>query len=504
MINLNENDAQEAGKLWMSENGRPKVLVIDDEQSSLNAIFRTLRRDFDVLMSLSGHAALEILKSQQIEVILADQRMPEMTGVEFFNKAKALQPETIRILITGYTDIEAIVQAINEGQIFYYINKPWEPDDLRIVVRQAADRHRLIRENQRLMQELKKANERLAAENTALHREAKKQYSFDNIIGESPAMQQVFALLEKVIPTDTTVLLLGETGTGKELIARAIHYSGPRKDKLFVAQNCGALPDTLLESELFGHVKGAFTGATTDKKGLFEIADGGTIFLDEITDTSPAMQQRLLRVLQEGEIHPVGSEKNIRVDVRIISAANRDLKAAIDDNSFRKDLYYRLNVFPVRLPPLRERREDIPRLANFFLERYCRKLGKPNLQLAREAVARLLANDYPGNVRQLENLLERAVTLADDHSTITPEMLGDDAERIAAAYEKSPEISTGDAGSLKEIVEQLEIFYIRQALQACNGNVTKVAKKLGLSRLGLHKKIQRYGIDSTKYKQANR
>ncbi len=488
----------------MSENGRPKVLVIDDEQSSLNAVFRTLRREFDVLMSLSGHAALEILKSQQIEVILADQRMPEMTGVEFFNKAQALQPETIRILITGYTDIEAIIQAINEGQIFYYINKPWEPDELRIIVRQAAERYRLICENQRLMQELKIANDRLAAENTILHREAKKQYSFENIIGESPAMMQVFSLLEKVIPTDTTVLLLGETGTGKELIARAIHYNGPRKDQLFVAQNCGALPDTLLESELFGHVKGAFTGATTDKKGLFEIADGGTIFLDEITDTSPAMQQRLLRVLQEGEIHPVGSEKNIHVNVRVISAANRDLNAAIDEGSFRKDLYYRLNVFPVKIPPLRERREDIPRLATFFLEKYCRKLGKPNLQLSQNSIARLMANEYPGNVRQLENLLERAVTLADDNSIIMPDMLGDDAERLASAYAKPPNISSNDHGSLKKIVEQLEIFYIRQALQACNGNITKVSKKLGLSRLGLHKKMQRYGIDSTKYKLINR
>ena len=275
----------------MSEKYRPKLLAVDDEQSSLNAIFRTLRRDYEVFLSLNGHSALEVMKNQEIDVILADQRMPEMSGVEFLQKAIELQPDTMRILITGYTDIETIVEAINEGKIFYYINKPWEPDDLRIIVQRAADQYFLRKENKRLLEELEKANKQLTDENVLLHQQAEKQYSFDNIIGKSSAMENVFRLLRKVIPASTTVLLLGETGTGKELIARAIHYNGPRKDKLFVAQNCGALPDTLLESELFGHVKGAFTGATADKKGLFELADQGTIFLDEISDTSPAMQQ---------------------------------------------------------------------------------------------------------------------------------------------------------------------------------------------------------------------
>ncbi|MCB0270284.1 MAG: sigma-54-dependent Fis family transcriptional regulator [Calditrichaeota bacterium] len=485
----------------MNESQRPKVLAVDDEQSSLNAIFRTLRREFDVVLSLNGYSALEVLRREHVDVILADQRMPEMTGVSLFQQALEIQPDTTRVMITGYTDIEAIVQAINDGKVFYYINKPWEPEDLRLVIQRAVDQTRLIRENNRLMQELATANQRLSAENTVLHREARKQYTFEHIIGQSPAMQQVFRMLEKVIPTDTTVLLLGETGTGKELIAKAIHFNGPRKDKMFVAQNCGAMPDSLLESELFGHVKGAFTGATGDKKGLFEIADGGTIFLDEIADTSPAMQQRLLRALQEGEIHPVGSEKTINVDVRVVSAANRDLLAAIETGEFRKDLYYRLNVFPVRIPPLRERREDIPLLARYFLEKFAIKLGKSGLQFSNEAIARLMSGDYPGNVRQLENLVERAVTLADASGIISPDLLASQIDMFEGNGAQ-PAVSPGNDQSLKDIVEQMEAFYIREAMESHSGNITKVAQQLGLSRLGLHKKLQRYQIDSTIYKQS--
>ncbi|RMI03733.1 MAG: sigma-54-dependent Fis family transcriptional regulator [Calditrichaeota bacterium] len=480
---------------------RPRVLAVDDEQASLNAIYRTLRRDFEVIQSLTGPAALEVLKHQEVAVILADQRMPEMTGVELFEKAREIQPEAMRILITGYTDIEATIQAINQGQVFYYIHKPWEPEELRMIVHRATEQYRLIRENRRLMQELEIANRKLREENLLLHREMERQYTFDHIIGQSPAMQRVFELVKKVIPTSTTVLLIGETGTGKELIARAIHYNGPRREKMFVAQNCGALPETLLESALFGHVKGAFTGATTDRKGLFELADGGTVFLDEITDTSPAMQQRLLRVLQEGEIYPVGSEKPIRVDVRIISAANRDLEEAIREGKFREDLYYRLNVFPIRLPPLRERREDIPLLVEHFLEKYTRKLGKTDIRLTPEAMSLLMAADFPGNVRQLENIIERAVTLADDGQPITPDMLqlttpGPGSPRISDLFR--PDLTDH---SLKEITESLEKVYIHQTLEEFQGNISRTAEKLGLSRLGLQKKLQRYGIDPSRYKR---
>ncbi|MCB0260621.1 MAG: sigma-54-dependent Fis family transcriptional regulator [Calditrichaeota bacterium] len=485
----------------MESNKRPKILAVDDEQSSLNAIYRTLRREFEVFLSLNGHSALEILKNEEIDVILADQRMPEMSGVAFFQRAIALQPAAMRILITGYTDVDTIIQAVNEGQIFHYISKPWEPEDLRITVRRAGEQYRLIKENKRLLRELAEANQRLQKENVILHQEMERQYTFDNIIGNSKAMHDVFRLMKKVIPTSTSVLLLGETGTGKELIARAIHFNGPRREKMFVAQNCGALPDTLLESELFGHVRGAFTGAAADKKGLFEIADGGTVFLDEISDTSPAMQQRLLRVLQEGEIHPLGSERTIQVDVRIISAANRSLEDAIREGNFREDLYYRLNVFPIRIPPLRERREDIPLLTEFFLEKFARKMGKSGLILSRESLSQMMAADFPGNVRQLENLVERAVTLADDRAEITPDLLETDPTRRREGGTAAAGPDLTGANSLKEIVEAMERYYIDEALQHFQGNITKTAEKLGLSRLGLHKKMQRYEIDSTKYKR---
>ncbi|RMF55050.1 MAG: sigma-54-dependent Fis family transcriptional regulator, partial [Calditrichaeota bacterium] len=465
-------------------------------------IYRTLRKKYKVFLSLNGQSALEILKDEDIVVILADQRMPEMNGVEFFRKAMEIKPEVVRILITGYSDIEATIKAINEAKIFYYIHKPWEPEELQIIVERAVEQYRLKQENEWLIQELQKANEQLRTENILLHQEVERQYRFDNIIGTSPAMEQVFTLMRKVIPTDTTVLLIGETGTGKELVARAIHYNGPRKDKLFVAQNCGALPDTLLESELFGHVKGAFTGATSDKKGLFEIANGGTIFLDEIADTSPAMQQRLLRVLQEGEIHPLGSEKTIHVDVRIISATNRSLEDAIREGKFREDLYYRLSVFPIHLPPLRERREDIPLLVDFFLHKYMHKMGKQNIRISPDALSTLMAAELPGNVRQLENLIERAVTLCDDNTTITPEHLEIKPPISLSTSHKIFTTGNHTNRSLRDIITSMEKFYIAQALEETGGNITKVAKMLGLSRLGLHKKLQRYQINPADYKQS--
>ncbi len=479
----------------MSDTSLPIVLAVDDEQSSLNAINRILRREFSIILSLNGHSALEVLKTQKVAVILADQRMPGMNGVEFFRESQQLQPDAARVLITGYADIDATIEAINQAQIFYYISKPWEPEDLRLVIRRAAERYQLTRENRRLMAELKDANERLRVENIILHREAEKHYEFENIIGKSKAMQEVFSLMRKVIPTGTTVLLLGATGTGKELIARAIHYNGPRKGKLFVAQNCAALPDTLLESELFGHVKGAFTGAAGDKKGLFELADGGTIFLDEIADTSPALQQRLLRVLQEGEIRPVGSEKSRQVDVRVISATNRDVEKAVRQGEFREDLYYRLNVFPIRIPALRERTEDIPLLAEHFLKKYRQELEKNVPGFDREAMKILMAAPYPGNVRELENEIERAVALAEPGQQITQELL---SHKTASQRSAIP-TAAKNAGTLKEITESIEKQYIIDMLRETHGNISRTARELGLSRVGLQKKIKRYEIDTRQF-----
>jgi len=443
-----------------------------------------------VILALNGQAALEVLKNEEIAVILADQRMPGLSGVELFQKALTIQPEAVRILITGYMDIEAIIQAINDGQVFYYINKPWEPDDLRLIIKRASEQYALVKQNRRLLRELQQANLILQQENIILHQEAEKEYVFEHIIGQSKAMQEVFKLVRKVIPTDITVLLTGETGTGKELIARAIHYNGPRKEKLFVSQNCAALPDTLLESELFGHTKGAFTGASQDKKGLFELADGGTILLDEIADTSAAFQQRLLRVLQEGEFRPLGSEKSITVNVRVISATNKDLKQSVERGNFREDLFYRLSVFPIRIPPLRERREDIPMLVDHFIQKYQKKLSKSIKGIDKQAVQFLTSATFNGNVRELENEIQRALALAEPGTLITTELLSESLKM------ESPDFSTLlDPGkSLKEVTESLEQMVIKEKLAEKDWNITHTAKALGLSRVGLQKKILRYNL----------
>ena len=303
-------------------------------------------------------------------------------------------------------------------------------------------------------------------------------------------MLGLFALVRKVVDGPTTVLIQGETGTGKELLAKAIHYNSPRKDKLFIAQNCGALPDTLLESELFGHVKGAFTGAVSNKKGLFEMAHEGTIFLDEVADMSPAMQQRLLRVLQEGEIRPVGGLKNQPVDVRVIAATNKPLETEVTAGRFREDLFYRLCVFPVNLPPLRERKEDIPELVHHFMEKFTERLSKSITDISAQAMEKLMKYDYPGNIRELENEMERAVTLADNAGPLLPEHLSRKFESALKTTQSSKE------GSLKACVEALEIEMIEDALRKTGGNILKAAELLELSRAGLHKKLNRYGISS--------
>jgi two-component system response regulator HupR/HoxA len=466
------------------------VLIVDDQPEILNALERLLKTDYRVLLAPNGAAALDQLKKERIAVILADQRMPVMTGIEFLSKAVELQPESVRILITAYADLQASIAAINQGQIFYYISKPWEPEELLLIIRRAVERFRLQEENRLLTQQLKAANKQLQQENITLKQTFEKTYHFENIIGNSPIMLQVFKLAAKVVETPTTVLLLGATGTGKEMLAKAIHYNGPRKDNMFVAQNCGALPDSILESELFGHVRGAFTGAISDKKGLFELADKGTIFLDEIADTSPALQLNLLRVLQEGEIKPVGSSKTKSVDVRVIAATNKNLEEEVKKGTFREDLFYRLHVFPILLPPLNARRDDIPQLVTHFIKKYCRRMQKEITDISQEALKLLCEADYPGNIRQLENEIERAVTLAENNKSLTPDLL---STRI---HQKSltPPSTQLENVFLKEQVADLEINLIRQALHHTGGNILKAARELGLSRAGLHKKINRYHI----------
>ena len=398
---------------------RHALLLVDDEPAILESLELTLGTDYDVYTAESGEAGLDQLRQHpEIALIISDQVLPSMSGVEFLEHALDINRDAIRMMLTGYADIGSLARAINEGRIYRYISKPWEPDELRLNVKRALETYELA-------QALREANERLRAENVYLRREVERTYGFDQIIGSSPAMNQVFEVMDKVAQTDATVLITGETGTGKDLVARAIHYRGARKEDRFVAQNCAALPDTLLESELFGHMRGAFTGAHADKKGLFELADNGTVFLDEVGETQPGMQVRLLRVLQDGEIRPLGSSDTRKVDVRIIAATNRDLRTEVEENRFREDLFYRLRVVEIELPPLRERRSDIPLLAHSFLDASSEKMGREIKGFTNAAMDRLVSYSWSGNVRELQNEIERTVALAGDADTVTVDMLSE-------------------------------------------------------------------------------
>jgi two-component system response regulator HupR/HoxA len=468
------------------------ILVVDDEEGILESLELTLGPDYRVFAATSGEAGLEILEREEIALIIADQVMPSMSGVEFLEKAIELNPRAIRMLLTGYSDIGSLTRGINEGRIYRYLSKPWEPDEVRLNVKRALEAFELATENVELAAALSEANDRLRAENVYLRREVERKYAFDQIIGSSPAMERMFEVMEKVAATDASVLLGGETGTGKDLVARAIHYSGPRKHQRFVAQNCAALPDTLLESELFGHRRGAFTGAHADKKGLFELAHRGTIFLDEIGETHPGMQVRLLRVLQDGEIRPLGSSETRTVDVRVIAATNRDLRKDVEENHFREDLYYRLRVVEIALPPLRERRSDIPLLAHHFLDFANQKMGRKIQGFTNAAMDRLVAYEWSGNVRELENELERAVALAGDADTITEEMLSEDLRSATLPSEPWVDPVPGET-SLNAAVDALKRRMITEAIGEA-GSKTRAAERLGIPRQSLQKMVKRLGL----------
>jgi two-component system response regulator HupR/HoxA len=468
------------------------ILVVDDEPAILESLELTLAPDYRVLTAESGPQGLEILEREEIALIIADQVLPAMLGVEFLARSIEIQPRAIRMLLTGYADIGSLTRAVNEGRIYRYIAKPWEPDEIRVVVKRALEAYELAFENTQLAGALVEANDRLRSENLYLRREVERKYSFDQIIGTSSAMERVFDVMEKVAETDATVLITGETGTGKDLVARAIHYTSARKDQHFVTQNCSALPDTLLDSELFGHRRGAFTGAHADKKGLFEVAHRGTIFLDEIGETHPGMQVRLLRVLQDGEIRPLGSSDTQIVNARVIAATHRDLRKDVTEGRFREDLFYRLRVVEIEMPPLRERSGDVPALAHHFLDIANQEMKRELKGFTNAAMDAMVRYRWAGNVRELENEIKRTVVLAGDASMVSDEML---SEHIRGAPIRM--IPSGDLPitglRLNDAVDALKQQMILEAIEEM-GSKTRAAEKLGIPRQSLQKMMKRLGL----------
>jgi len=453
-----------------------QILLIDDELESCKALSLLLgRAGYTVEIRHSGEKALSLLKKQSFELIISDLFLPGVSGIDILKQVKEDSPQTCVILITGNASAETAVEAMKEGA-FDYITKPFNFEKLKLQVAKALEKSRLLLENQYLRQQLRG------------------RYRFDNIIGTSQAMQQVFTRMERVVNTDSTILILGASGTGKELVAKAIHYNSPRKDKPFIAINCGAIPADLLESELFGHVKGSFTGAVVDKPGKFEIANGGTIFLDEIGDMPLQLQMKLLRVLQEHEFERVGSSRKIRLDVRLISATNVDLAAQVKSGKFREDLYYRLNVIPITLPSLKERRGDIPLLARYFLEKICKEMHRPLMSLDQDAFSAIETYEWPGNVREMENVIERTVALTDG-DTITCNDLPFDIGKARNALPASAPQVTSEGVDMNQVIADIERQMILQAIQLGNGVKARAADLLHINRTTLVEKIKRLGME---------
>ena len=446
-----------------------RILVVDDEPAQLELAGGFLKkRGFETVLAESGEKALRSFRDQPFDLVLTDQKMAGMSGLELVHAVRALNPETAVIVMTAYGTIETAVSAIKAGAADY-LTKPLNLDELLYRIEQVRERHRLLTENRELREALQ-----------GRHR-------IEGIIGESGQMLEVVSLVRRVAPSEASVLIRGESGTGKELIAKAIHFASPRAAGPLIRINCAALPETLLESELFGHEKGAFTGALVTRKGRFELADEGTLFLDEIGDLPLHLQAKLLRVLQEREFERVGSSQSIRVNVRILSATHRDLEALLKVGQFREDLYYRLNVVTILLSPLRERRQDLPLLIDHFLRVFAEKNGKRIRGFTHEARETLLRYDYPGNVRELENLVERAVVLTRDEV-----ISKDDLPLMVQPPEKGAEEEGGS--SLTAAVEGMERQMIREALARSGGVQTRAAEMLGISERALRYKLKKYGL----------
>jgi len=474
----------------------PAILVVDDEVRSQEALRRTLEEDFEVHTASNAEEALAVLEREWIRIVLCDQRMPGTSGVALLRQVRERWPEAIRIIISGYTDSEDIIEGINQAGIYQYLLKPWQPEQLLLTLKSAAEMARLHAENQRLAMELRTAAPVLERQVENRRGAARRRFALDAIVrAPGSPMHGICTLVKKLSALDIPVLLTGESGTGKELLARALHYDSRRADEAFVVENCGALPDQLLESELFGHKRGAFTGAFEDRIGLFKQADGGTMLLDEVGETSAAFQVKLLRVLQEGEVRPVGAARPIPVDARVIAATNRDLEAEVLAGRFREDLYYRLAAVTVSVPPLRERPMDIPLIAQALLDESQAALGRRFEPLSGEIIDCLVAWRWPGNVRELRNEVLRMIALADGDS-LSASHLSPRVLRAGEAAEEPALNLLGELeGDLKTRLETLEARIVRESLIRHRWNKTRAAKELGLSRVGLRSKLTRYGLD---------
>jgi Nif-specific regulatory protein len=448
------------------------ILIVDDKSSMRKVLRQTLDEGQNTILEAEdGERALEMIKSKHVDLVITDIKMPKLDGMTLLKMIKELDNEIVVIIMTAYGTIETAVDAMKTGA-YDYITKPFSTEQVRITVEKAVERQKLMYENKYLREKLND------------------QYNYKRIVGNSPAMQPVYELIEKVAPTDTAVLIRGESGTGKELVAHAIHFNSRRKDRPFIKVNCAVLAEGVLESELFGHEKGSFTGAAGKRIGRFELAGGGSIFLDEIGDISLSTQVKLLRVLQEKEFERVGGTESIRADVRVIAATNKNLEEAIKKGQFREDLFFRLNVVPIHVPPLRERREDIDRLASHFLNRYSLEANKKISRIDKKALDMMARYHWPGNVRELENAIQRAVVLADS-DTIYPSNLPLDIQ----TFQKDEYLhQLREDASLTEKVENYEKELILKAMEKANQVQTKAAKLLDINRTALIYKLKKYGL----------
>jgi two-component system response regulator PilR (NtrC family) len=454
----------------------PRILVVDDERSMREMLQIVLRREgYDVLLAENGHAAIELLEREPVDILISDIKMPDISGVEVLRAAKKVDQDILGIMITAFASTETAVEAMRLGACDY-LSKPFDIDLLKMKVREKIE------------------NRHLRQENLLLKRTLGLSHQFSNIIGRSESMLAVFKMIETVARTNSTILLTGESGTGKGLVAQAVHFNSLRRDKPMVSLNCGAMPENLLESELFGHMRGAFTGADSNKKGLLEVAERGSVFLDEIGEMSGVMQVKLLRVLQERRFRRVGGLEEMQADIRVIAATNQDLPRLITEGRFREDLFYRINVIPISLPPLRERREDIPLLAEHFLAKYSEQMGKDIAAISHQALDLLRQYDWPGNIRELENVMERAVALEP-----TPAILPDSLPttvRGSAGHASAP---TSDAlpatgFDLEAHVKQIERGYIAEALKKSGGVQVKAADLLGMSFRSFRYYVKKYNL----------